>query len=370
MNNVDKVKEFAEKFDKFRDHLRQECTKPIGSYTNSDEHKKNKEKYEKFMFKEIGSAQYNPKISFQNLFKKSWEKIYYAGFNSYQATKLIDSINKYSIFDDFKELTKKSWEFDKDEWIEYRTYCMGKYGKKDWIKKSRSEEERDFLIKKFFKKSGKTSIQMMTKSHKHFSTGLQMKSNEHKMDKIIKLANLFNKLEKKGVKYPLEYFVGDEYLNEDQSNISNETFKEIHSNFNRYLGESGITSLHLMMELGFPCVKPDIVLTGLFCDLGFLEKLETHKKWSSEKIKENYTHESVVNTVLDVGNKIAKEINSIYGNNSLRELDLVVVKFGQEPARDIGIVRNLNKELLKNGYSILDVMKNIDDEKALKSLYK
>ena len=51
MNNLDKIKDFAEKFDKFRDHLREECT--TDSSTNSDAHKENKNKFNNFMEKEI-----------------------------------------------------------------------------------------------------------------------------------------------------------------------------------------------------------------------------------------------------------------------------------------------------------------------------
>ena len=49
MNNLDKIKDFAEKFDKFRNHLREECTKPSVSSTNSEAHKENKNKFDSIM---------------------------------------------------------------------------------------------------------------------------------------------------------------------------------------------------------------------------------------------------------------------------------------------------------------------------------
>jgi hypothetical protein len=37
-------------------------------------------------------------------------------------------------------------------------------------------------------------------------------------------------------------------------------------------GNNSITAFHLMMDLGLPCVKPDIVLTDLFYRLGWLSE--------------------------------------------------------------------------------------------------
>ena len=81
MNNLDKIKDFAEKFDKFRDHLREKCTKPKGSPTNSKEHKENKNKFNNFMEKEIGGAKYDPKVSHNDLFTRCWEKVVFANKN-------------------------------------------------------------------------------------------------------------------------------------------------------------------------------------------------------------------------------------------------------------------------------------------------
>lgn len=81
MNNLGKVKDFAEKFDKFRNHLREECTKPSVSSTNSEAHKENKNKFDNFMEKEIGGAKYDPKVSHNDLFTRCWEKVVFANKN-------------------------------------------------------------------------------------------------------------------------------------------------------------------------------------------------------------------------------------------------------------------------------------------------
>ena len=85
-------------------------------------------------------------------------------------------------------------------------------------------------------------------------------------------------------------------------------------------------------------------------------------------IKQYYTDWPVIKLAIETGMEITKYMDSKYGNK-IRELDLFIVKYGQEKSESIGIVRNLNSHL-KDGKSISDVIEHIDNEKVLKSLYK
>ena len=54
------------------------------------------------------------------------------------------------------------------------------------------------------------------------------------------------------------------------------------------------------MEIGFPCLKPDKVITRLFFDMGFLDPLLKIQKgrsgedWTKETIKKHYTETPVI----------------------------------------------------------------------------
>ena len=76
MNNLDKIKDFAEKFDKFRNHLREECTKPSVSSTNSEAIKKIKISLIILWKKKLGELNMIPKVSHNDLFTRCWEKLY------------------------------------------------------------------------------------------------------------------------------------------------------------------------------------------------------------------------------------------------------------------------------------------------------
>ena len=129
------------------------------------------------------------------------------------------------------------------------------------------------------------------------------------------------------------------------------------------------------MEIGFLCLKPDKVITRLFCDLRFLDPLFKNTKredsgedWTLKPLKKIIPQWPVIKLAIETGMEITKYMDSKYGNK-IRELDLFIVKYGQEKSESIGIVRNLNSHL-QDGNSISDVIEHIDNEKVLWSLYK
>jgi len=361
LNNLDldfKIIEFAENFDKFRAYLRAESTRPID---NSSYHEKNQKLFDDFFKKEIESAVYNPRTTFNQLFQHYWKKIYYAGFKAENASLYIKSIDEFQIFSDYKKLCGENWFFSKDEHKKY----------KNSKKESNSSKNLSFSALKelYFKNSGDEIVQLMTGLHPYYSQGLKFLKNPDKVDKIIKIAKKLNDISNDfGIKYPFEYFVGKDFIDTNISNVDEPRFWEILKRFNFIFNEketNTITSLHLMMDLGFPCVKPDKVLTGIFYDLGFLDELGRD---GSYILKKYASEEKIYKKVIQIGLKLSKMIKPLHGNNVLRELDLYVVKFGQEPERHLGITKNLKKEL-ESGRTIVDVIQNIGNKNKLKSLY-
>ena len=380
MNNLDKIKDFAEKFDKFRNHLREECTKPSVSSTNSEAHKENKNKFDNFMEKEIGGAKYDPKVSHNDLFTRCWEKVVFANKNSDQASKEIESMKKHKIFPNFDNLGNSldvdEWEFDVARWRKFREYWQNETGEKSkWLEEAK--KDKDFTSKKaeILKNIGTKSWGLMTKDENIFPQfgeyeKLKFSSHEVKMDGYKKLIKKFYEIRNED--HPMKYFVGNSYLEFDPEKISTKEFWDIQKKFQKLFGK--LASLHLLMEIGFPCLKPDKVITRLFCDIGFLDPLlkipkgTSDENWTRKTIKEDYTEWTVIKLAIETGMEITKYMDSKYGNK-IRELDLFIVKYGQERSDDIGIVRNLNSHL-KDGKSISDVIEHIDNEKVLKSLYK
>ena len=155
------------------------------------------------------------------------------------------------------------------------------------------------------------------------------------MTKYITIARKLCELEKEKIDV-MKYFTGADY------NFETNNFWNIHKKFAELLGD--ITSLHLMMDLGFKTVKPDRVLTYLFYKLGWLDCLEPNL--SKEQVLAQYMKKNVW---IDVINK-AILLDAIWEpkykySNSLRAIDLWIVKYGQEPEESFGLTKNLQNEI-------------------------
>lgn len=98
------------------------------------------------------------------------------------------------------------------------------------------------------------------------------------------------------------------------------------------------------MDLGLPCVKPDIVLTDIFYRLGWLTEAGLPLEMTRSQIREHYSSPEVYWPVQRAALEVAREVQSLFGGNPIRELDWIMVKYGQEPEPRFGIIRNLDKE--------------------------
>jgi hypothetical protein len=122
---------------------------------------------------------------------------------------------------------------------------------------------------------------------------------------------------------------------------------------------SDLTVLHCMMDLGFQVIKPDIVISKLFLEWGWLHKmtpglpldisyddLRGQGKYGS---RYQYTSERMYKPSINLARQIIAitkrdDLESDIGwvtDNPIREFDIFTVKYGQKPEKDFGIERTL-----------------------------
>ncbi|MFM8340918.1 MAG: hypothetical protein ACKN9F_01730, partial [Methylomonas sp.] len=127
-----------------------------------------------------------------------------------------------------------------------------------------------------------------------------------------------------------------------------------------------LTVLHFMMDIGFQVIKPDIVISRLFLDWGWLhneitklpndlsfDDLQGRGKYG-QRFK--YTREKMYKPAINLARKIVlntkkEDLKNDIGwvtDNPIREFDIFLVKYGQQPEKEFGIERTLYKGLPLN----------------------
>lgn len=114
-----------------------------------------------------------------------------------------------------------------------------------------------------------------------------------------------------------------------------------------------LTSLHFMMETGFQVVKPDVIMTRLFHEWRWLEVAapKIAHDLTREKLEKKYTSPSIYRPVIDLARRIVGSVSQEslkqdigwVTDNPLREFDIFIVKYGQQPEEEFGITRTLHK---------------------------
>ena len=123
--------------------------------------------------------------------------------------------------------------------------------------------------------------------------------------------------------------------------------------------KADLTALHFMMDAGFQVIKPDLVISRLFLDWGWLhqaissipadlkrEDLEGKGKYASRFL---YTKPIIYKPIINLAQDIVQGINENERvadigwatTNPIREFDIFVVKAGQLPEKEFGIERRL-----------------------------
>jgi hypothetical protein len=128
------------------------------------------------------------------------------------------------------------------------------------------------------------------------------------------------------------------------------------------MGFSGeLTQLHLMMDLGFDCIKPDIVMSRLVLAKGWLAHVPNQLPADLQEAdlrgkgkyrnKFHYTNHVVIEPVVNLARAFAAKMRQQretlerdigwVSSNLIREFDIFMVSYGQRPDPSAGIVIQL-----------------------------
>lgn len=360
-------------FDAVKETILQEATVPAAG--GNAAHRANQEKLLATIARICEQGQWNPNLSKAQFWDTAWGRIVYQGTRADKATKEIDSMRQYPLFGDLEAFDQEDFKFDKAQWKAFAKHwkrrfegyklvqrfgpgqAKGAEADEDWAALadvwSKSTRKYDNWLD-FAKGQGalwdkslqgfgpyypSKALDLMTKSGSF--EGIQFSAHPEKMRKYLDVAGFLKSAPNTQI---LDYYVGPSYQHEvvhaTGANYldSKERFETIHKKFREHFGY--ITSLHLMMDLGFMTVKPDRVLAYLFSRLGWLITLP--KSLTKEQVLKKYTNTKVVQEVLHRADVLAASLVEHCGTPyTHRLLDIWMVKFGQEPEEQFGITVNL-----------------------------
>lgn len=224
-----------------------------------------------------------------------WTKIRFAGFKA-------SYVNEFDIptltpfFKDFRVLTDPEWRFDP------------------------TGEAHGTIVREFLGKTGRFA-------------GLKYVALKPKLRKILRAAAFFQNSPPGSP--ALAVLFGDDY-----DKPGDEALWEAHDRCAELVGYT--TTLHIMMDIGFSCVKPDIWMVRLMCRLGWIE--DALPAASPETaIKKSYQKPRIAEAVISRARQVANEMHPWHPEAPLREFDAFMVKYGQKPEGTWGIVRSLHE---------------------------
>jgi len=323
---MDDLKNKHEKYREIRKLVWNEATHT----KNSKQHNVNKASLKKNICKlckrsDLSALKVNSENTKNLVWHHLWTKIRYAGIKAEIASKEITDIS--CIFDNYEGFCQPEWNI-----------------KIEWDRKSRKHvlvQGGDY-INSFLNRSG-------------IFYGKQTVGNLVKLNKTVSLARAYSMHVKE--REPLDFVTGGKAADK---------VWPIHSHLQEIGYTSDLTALHLMMDLGFPVIKPDIVISRLFLTLGWLHDVIPNLPQDltggdlvgkgKYKSKYQYTKPIVYKPVIDLTRKITEctrqsDLKDDIGwvtNNPIREFDIFMVKFGQEPEKHWGLTKNLAKEMGNN----------------------
>jgi hypothetical protein len=258
-------------------------------------HAANQEAFRTKLRSLCGEARLRPDMSMDELWWHVWSKVRYAGFRASYATEEISRLEPF--FNDFQRLAGPEWRFGDN----------GPDG----------EAVREFLAR-----TGRFA-------------GVGYNRNRAKLRKILNAAEAVRAMEPGPP--ALEAFFGPDCLRG-----GDDIFWRAHGRLARLVGYT--TALHVMMDVGFPCVKPDVWLVRLMCRLGWIEPVLPAMA-PDALIKKVYQRPAVAEAVITCARRIAEVVEPWHPEAPLREIDFVMVKYGQRPG-EFGMTRSLHEEWL------------------------
>jgi len=289
--------EMAVVFERIRAAVLQEATRPLPY--DAQQHVKNQLRLKEMVAELCKDAHLQTCITVDKLWGHVWQKIRYAGFKAEYVNREISHLTPF--FSDFRVLTGPEWLFDP------KKIAHGKY------------------VREFLEKNGRFD-------------GVRYSKLAPKLRKILTCAALFQTFPP-GVQ-PLACLLGDNYADR-----SDEALWRTHTRLAELVGYT--TALHVMMDIGFDCVKPDIWLVRLMCRLGWIEDALPAAS-TDAFVRKNYQQPRVAVAVINCARQIAREMHPWHPEAPLREFDIVMVTYGQKVTRgqtNDGITRSLHEDL-------------------------
>ncbi|TWU08365.1 hypothetical protein [Stieleria varia] len=248
------------------------------------------------------------------VWRQLWTRIRFAGIRSQIATNEIREIGSY--FDNYQNFISPDWD------LETRGYTLVSGGR----------IVHDFL------------------NRESVFAGKQTIGNLPKLKRTVNLARKFEGAIRSG-QAPIDFILGG---------YRPEQVWEIHHRLIKDIGYGGLlTALHFMMDIGLPVIKPDIVVTKLMVHWGWLQSrfADVPDDLSEADIRGEgryggryrYDKPFMYRRVIDLAREIVARVSpetlkadiGWVTSNPLREFDLFIVKFGQQPEKEFGIERTL-----------------------------
>jgi hypothetical protein len=251
----------------------------------------------------------------QEFWHHLWTKNRYAGIRSQIATTEITHLTP--LFDNYHWFSDPGWDLES---------------------KGHMVQSAGALAKNFFDRSGPF-------------THMQTIGNVPKLKKIVAVARAYT-----------HYFdehpdaVALDFVTRELSTV--DTWA-LHAQLLALGYRADLTALHFMMDTGFQVIKPDVVISRLFLDWGWLHyaipklpsdlsraDLEGKGRYGGRYL---YTKPTIYRPAIDLARRIVEGLASTdlaadigwVSSNPIREFDLFVVKAGQLPECDFGIERRL-----------------------------
>lgn len=285
--------EMARIFERIRDAVFQEATRLSHDYP-AEKYAANQAAFTAKLRELCSNARLRPEMTADELWFQVWAKIRYAGFKAAFASGEIERLSPY--FSDFRALGGPEWHFDPSE---------AAHGK---------------AVREFLNKDGRFA-------------GISYSKLAPKLRKILLVAAKFRSFPP-GVP-ALAALFGDRYCES-----GDEAFWQAHARLAEHVGFT--TALHVMMDVGFNCVKPDIWMVRLMCRLGWIEN-PLSASTEDGVIRKRYQKPEVAAAVITCARRIVESMNPWHPEAPMREFDFVMVKYGQKPG-EFGIVRSLHEE--------------------------
>lgn len=320
------LQKMSEHYRRIRKAVCEEATRPLSN--NPDIHLKNKALMRAIVEKLSNEAVLNSyrgtdKNTATAIWHHLWTKNRYAGIRGQIATTEIQHIER--IFDDYESFAGEEWNI---------------------------------------KASGNTVISCGRQVRNFLNrtddfTGKQTIGNIPKLVKIVSVARLLTDfMNTKNASTSVLDFITNGHGDED--------VWAIHGHLMSIGYRSDLTVLHFMMDLGFQVIKPDIVISKLFLEWGWLHKIipelpqdvcfDDLRGQGKYGTRFQYTSKKMYKPAINLARQVVaitkredleKDIGWVT-DNPIREFDIFTVKYGQKPEKEFGVERTLYEATTKH----------------------